>query len=96
MIESLCCNSCGGPLEVPGETRFLKCNHCVQSPAVKRSETATFTEAIEQLAEVTEDLAEDVASLKVNHDIFELDRSWNTNSRIIKCELRMVARSMRV
>jgi DNA-directed RNA polymerase subunit RPC12/RpoP len=62
MIEKLSCNSCGGPLEVPERTRYLNCNHCGQSLAVKHSETATFTEAMEQLTEVAEDVAEDVAS----------------------------------
>ena len=84
MIQTLCCNSCGEPLEVPEETRFLKRNHCGQSLAVKRSETATFTEAIEQLSEVTQGLAEDVASLKVNHEIYELDRSWDSQKQNYK------------
>jgi len=65
-----------GPLQVPEGTRFLICNHCGQSLAVKRSETATFTEAMEQLTEVTEDLVEDVASLKISQKLYELDRSW--------------------
>ena len=78
MIEKLSCNSCGGPLEVPEGTRYLNCNHCGQSLAVKHSETATFTEAMEQLTEVAEDVAEDVASLKINQEIYELDRSWES------------------
>ena len=52
----------------------MNCNHCGQSLAVKHSETATFTEAMEQLTEV----AEDVASLKINQEIYELDRSWES------------------
>ena len=74
MIEKLSCNSCGGPLEVPEGTRYLNCNHCGQGLAVKHSETATFTETMEQLTEV----AEDVASLKINQEIYELDRSWES------------------
>lgn len=57
MIEKLSCVSCGGRLEVPERTRYLNCNHCDQSLAVKHSETATFTEAMEQLTEVAEDVA---------------------------------------
>lgn len=74
MIEKLSCVSCGGRLEVPERTRYLNCNHCGQSLAVKNSETATFTEAMEQLTEV----AEDVAALKINQEIYELDRSWES------------------
>jgi hypothetical protein len=31
---------------------------------------------MEQLTEVTEDLVEDVASLKISQKLYELDRSW--------------------
>ena len=86
MIEKLSCVSCGGRLEVPERTRYLNCNHCDQSLAVKYSETATFTEAMEQLTEV----AEDVAALKINQEIYELDRSWESeqdNFKVSTCLL---------
>lgn len=84
MIEKLCCNSCGGPLEVPEGTRYLNCNHYGHSLAVKHSETATFTEAVEQLTEVAEDLTEDIASVKINQEIYELHRSWESEQGNLK------------
>ena len=87
MIEKLSCNSCGEPLEVPEGTRCLNCNRCGQSLTVKHSETATLTEAREQLTEVAENLTEDVASLKINQEIHELDRSWESEQDYFKISI---------
>jgi len=76
MLESLNCNSCGAPLEVPESARFVKCDHCKANLQIHRSGGGTFTEAVEQLTETTEDLAEQVARLTEHNELAALDRNW--------------------
>lgn len=78
MLESLNCNSCGAPIEVPSAARFVKCDHCSANLQVHRSGGATFTEAVEQLNETTADLAEQVGRLTQQNELAELDRRWET------------------
>lgn len=78
MLESLQCNACGAPLEVPPTANFVKCNHCGASLSVQRSESATFTEAVEQLTETTAGLSQRVDELSRQNQIAELDRRWES------------------
>ena len=75
-METLCCNSCGAPLDVPEGTNYLKCIHCGQQLAVRRTESAVFTEAVEQLSETTEALSEQVEELARQNKLAALDRLW--------------------
>lgn len=76
-IESLNCNHCGAPLEVPQSAKYIKCNHCGTQLAIRRSESATFTETVEQLAETTENLAAQVSKLTRQSEVDALDRQWD-------------------
>ena len=76
IVETLNCNSCGAPLEVPESANFLKCNHCGQQLAVRRSETATFTEVVDRLADTADALTEKVEELSRQNKIAQLDRRW--------------------
>ncbi len=75
-METLCCNSCGAPLNVPEGTNYVKCTHCGQQLAVRRTESAVFTEAVEQLTETTEALSEQVEELTRQNKLAALDRMW--------------------
>ena len=75
-VESLSCNRCGAPLEVPDTANYLKCNHCGAQLAVRRNASATFTETIEQLTETTENLTEQVSKLTRQNELEALDRQW--------------------
>ena len=80
MIEKLCCNSCGGQLDVAEQVRFLTCHYCGLILAVDRSETITFTRVIEQLSEPAEvkDLAKARRSLMGSQEIDGSDRCWDS------------------
>lgn len=39
--ETLTCNSCGAPLEVPGTANVVTCNHCSCQLAIRRLGSAT-------------------------------------------------------
>jgi DNA-directed RNA polymerase subunit RPC12/RpoP len=75
-VESLNCNHCGAPLEVPQTAKFIKCNHCGSQLVVRRSQSATVTETVEQLAETTEQLAAQVSKLTQQGEVEALDRQW--------------------
>jgi LSD1 subclass zinc finger protein len=81
MLESLVCNSCGAPLEVPNSARFIKCNHCNTTLRIHRSEGSTSTEAIEKLAKTTEQLADQVERLTLQNQLEMLDRKWESERR---------------
>ena len=76
MLETLNCNSCGAPIEVPSSTRFVKCSHCNANLKIHRSGGGTFSEAIEQLNESTENLAQQVEKLTQQNELASLDRKW--------------------
>ncbi len=75
-LESLNCDHCGAPLEIPLTATFVKCNHCGSQLAVRRSESVAFTERVEQLAETTEHLTERISELTRQNELSALDRRW--------------------
>ena len=76
-LETLTCNSCGAPLQVPESTNYLKCNHCSAELAVRRTNDATFTEQLHKLVEHTEQLSEQIDELTTLNEIAALDRRWD-------------------
>ena len=56
-------NACVGPLDVPEETRFLRCSLCGQHLTVRRSQSVSLIDPMEQLTEFMEGLVDDVASV---------------------------------
>lgn len=79
MLESLLCNSCGAPLEVPGSANFIKCNHCNTTLKIQRSSGATTTEAIEKLTETTQGLSQQLERLARQNELEKLDRNWESH-----------------
>ncbi len=76
MTESLLCNSCGAPLEVPESANFAKCQHCHTSLRIHRAGGATTTEVMEKLAETTSQLADQVERLTKQNELKILERDW--------------------
>ena len=75
-LLSLTCNHCGAPLEVPGDAKFVTCTHCCSRLAVQRSGGAAYTEVLEALEQRTEQIADDVETLKLQGRLERLDREW--------------------
>jgi DNA-directed RNA polymerase subunit RPC12/RpoP len=73
-IESLSCNNCGAPLDVPSTANFLTCRYCGSRLVVRRTETAHYTELVERL----EDQAE---YLRLRDDLDALDEDWQRERR---------------
>lgn len=68
-LESVACNNCGAPLQVPEGANFVTCVHCNTQLSIKRTGNARFTEAIE-------DLREQVEKLTRQNELEALDREW--------------------
>ncbi len=75
-LISLTCNHCGASLEIPEETRFLTCQFCQTKLAVEHSGNAIFTSVLEELDQKTDQIIEELESLKRENAIARLDRNW--------------------
>ena len=78
------CHSCGAPLEVSDEARFVTCRHCGIRLEVKHNDSAAWTEQIEAIEERTEAISErteqlvnQVAHLQLQNAREEIDRQWD-------------------
>ncbi len=74
--ESLNCNNCGAPLEVPETAHFAKCNHCTTQLAIHRTDTATYTEKLAEVTQRADRLADELALLAYRNDLANIDRAW--------------------
>jgi hypothetical protein len=76
-LESVCCNHCGAPLEVPDDARFVTCRHCGSSLAIRRSESAVTTEVLQQMSQQMQEMSAEISRLRCQNDLSELDREWD-------------------
>lgn len=70
------CNQCGAPLQVPAKTRFLTCGFCSSRLEVHREGDAIYSEVLESIEEKTNQIAEDVETIRVQNELERLDREW--------------------
>ena len=75
-LESLACNHCGAPLQVPRGVNFLTCNHCGRQLAIRRTADATYTEVLGELQRSTERISEQLEELTRQNALAQLDREW--------------------
>ena len=75
-VESLNCNHCGAPLQVPDSAKYVKCNHCASQLVIRREASATFTETVDRLSETTENLSEQVSKLTKQNELELLEKRW--------------------
>tara|TARA_R110002126_G_scaffold12416_10_gene54028 strand:- start:3541 stop:4062 length:522 start_codon:yes stop_codon:yes gene_type:complete len=75
-LLALNCNQCGAPLEVPDRANFVTCNFCSTRLSIQKTDKVVFTEAIGEIQERTRDIASDVAFLRMQSQLAELDRQW--------------------
>lgn len=76
-LESLNCNHCGAPLEVPETANFVTCNHCEAKLAIRRTASTTFTEQLGQIEAKQDRLLEKVTSLQRQNRLAQIDRQWD-------------------
>jgi hypothetical protein len=76
-LESLACNNCGAPLQVPPSANFATCNHCGAQLAIHRESSVSYTEKIGQIDERTERIARQLAELRYHQALENIDRDWD-------------------
>ena len=73
-MVTVSCNSCGAPLKVGTQVRFVTCQFCNTQLEIKRSDSSIFTEQIERIAGNTAQMAQDLEAIKLQNEIERLDR----------------------
>lgn len=73
---SVACNHCGAPLQVEETTRFVTCAYCKSQLEVKRTGSSYFTSALERIDQNTQQIAEDVEAIRLQHELERVDREW--------------------
>src|SRR5215207_11359057 len=80
-LETLNCNNCGAPLQVPESANFVTCTHCNSQLAVKRTETAHYTEVLQRLDNRTSEMAKELRQLKLQNELMAIDEAWEDEQR---------------
>jgi LSD1 subclass zinc finger protein len=75
-LETVTCNNCGAPLQVPAGARFVTCTHCQTSLEVHRDASVVYTEKVSEIADNTQKMAGELAELRRNSELERLDREW--------------------
>jgi LSD1 subclass zinc finger protein len=80
-LETVTCNNCGAPLQVPAGARFVMCAHCQMRLEVHRDASVVYTEKVSEIAGNTHRMAADLAELRHDNDLDRLDRQWDQERR---------------
>ena len=75
-LEPLTCNNCGSALDVPANVRFVSCAYCGSRLAVRRTESAAYTEVLERLDQRAELMAGDIEAIRLQNELERVDREW--------------------
>ncbi len=78
ILVAVQCNHCGASLRISETTSFVTCAHCGSQLAVQRTETATFTEAINAIDQKTTQIAANLEVMRLQNRIEILDREWES------------------
>jgi LSD1 subclass zinc finger protein len=80
-LETVTCNNCGAPLDVPAGARFVTCTHCQARLEVHRDASVVYTEKVAEIADNTHRMADDLAELRHNSDVEQAVRQWERGAR---------------
>lgn len=75
-LETLRCNHCGGPIEVPDSANFVTCNHCNSQLAIRRTDSTTFTEELGEIKSNQKQMMEQLAQIERQNRLEQIDREW--------------------
>ena len=93
--EELLCDGCGAPLDVGTKARFVTCGFCGARLRVKHSETAGWTEKVEEIAKRQDRMdkkqRELERQLKINQlkdELSDLERAFDTECEQYMARMR--------
>ena len=75
-LVSLNCNQCGAPLEVPEKVQFASCAYCSARLSIQRSGGAVYSQTLDEVEKRTEQIADDLETIKLQNELASLDRQW--------------------
>jgi hypothetical protein len=73
-MVTVSCNSCGAPLKVGAQVRFVTCQFCNSQLEIKRNDSTIFTDQIDRIADHTAQMAQNLEAIKLQNEIEMLDR----------------------
>ncbi|QDT13989.1 hypothetical protein [Alienimonas californiensis] len=76
VAESLLCDRCGAPLTVGPRARFVTCTHCGARLSVHRSDSAAWTETLEEVAAATGRIEAKLDALHRRPQLDALEQEW--------------------
>src|SRR5262245_30947289 len=74
--SSVICNHCGAALDVPPGTRFATCSYCGRKLQIHHTGSAIYTEVLDSIEQRTQQMANDIQTLKRQNELEALDRQW--------------------
>lgn len=75
-LVPVCCQNCGASLEIGESTRFVTCTYCLSRLTIQHTGAAIFTELLGEIAQKTDRIASEMASLRIQTKIQQLERDW--------------------
>lgn len=75
-LYSLSCQHCGAPLEVPAKVKQLTCQFCGTRLKVQQTGSAVYTEALGEISETTNRIADNTDFIRLQNELERIDREW--------------------
>ncbi|QDT35847.1 hypothetical protein [Stratiformator vulcanicus] len=72
----IACDNCGATLDVGPASNYATCAHCGSKLAIRRTESATYTELLERLESRTERIEQRLDEFGQLSSVEQLDREW--------------------
>ncbi len=79
--QTLSCNNCGAPIDVPPSANFATCSYCKAHLAIKRNASTAYTEVLNQIGENTGYMAEDLRFLRLRQQLQYIDEQWQAQDQ---------------
>ena len=77
-VTKVCCQSCGADLDVDESIRFVTCNFCGARLEIVHDETTTHSRLLQELGEKTDRMAGEIKVLRLQNELEQLEREWQT------------------
>jgi len=75
-LLSLTCQHCSAPLEVPAKITQLTCQFCGTRLQVQRTGSAAYTEALDEVSQQVQRVADSTEQIRIEQELARLDRDW--------------------
>ncbi len=75
-------------MEVGTGARFVTCRHCNSSLEIKRSDSAEWTELLQQVSQQTGKIQSDLDAIKAEQELERLEREWEREREANRTEER--------